>query len=124
MPPVLELGFWDPFNAEIQRCPIHRRGTRTSDPLPAATYIAPVEDDAPVVNGQEPIIPVSVPDPQLQAPTQANLQSSTPDPAIADLNQIPIETIDPTSTAQILEIIPNVKPTQLLNSSTRAFDSS
>ena len=90
-----------------------QKSTDENQELPATTHIAPVEDHAPVFNGQEPIITVSAPDPQPQTPAQANLQSPTPDPA----NQIAIETIDPTSTAvaQILEIIPNVEPTHLLD---------
>ena len=64
------------------------------------------EVEAPPVDiGRYPTIPT--PDTQLQIPTP---------PTTPDLGPIPIEEIDPTTTAvaQILEIIPNVEPTHLL----------
>lgn len=62
---------------------------------------------------REPTIPILNPDPQPQVPTRTNSPDSAPTP---DLDPILIEDMDPTSTAvaQILEIIPNVEPTHLL----------
>ena len=73
-------------------------------PVPDPAHIESVEVSTSVIE-QEPT--ALIPETQSQIPTQ---------PTAPDSDPIPIEDMDPTSTAvaQILEIIPNVEPTHLL----------